>query len=162
MDIRIRPAVLKDAANFRRCYAMISKEGQYVFSAKIPSLAFTRADLRASMRKKDTVLVAIDRKQIIGWVAVLHPATPSLSHCGDLRLFLPLAYQGKGLEIELVTKALKIARSEFEAVIFSSFRRNKPAQEMATKLGFKLCGYQKNFAKLAYGFDDNLIMQKQL
>jgi L-amino acid N-acyltransferase YncA len=162
MAVKIRPVALKDAANFRRCYAAIAKEGQYIFPPKTPSLAFLRADLRNLLRTKTTFLVAVDGQQIVGWVIVGRPGTPSLSHCGDVKLFLLLRYKGTGVDAELVTRALKMSRGKFESLLFYCFRKDEHARKLGAKLGFMLRGHESKFAKLAYGFDDLLIMQRHL
>jgi L-amino acid N-acyltransferase YncA len=162
MAVKIRPIVLKDAAKFRRCYAAIAKEGQYVMAPQMPSLSFARKDLRSALRTKTTVLVAVDGQQIAGWVIVWRPRTASLSHCGDVKLFLLLKYHGTGVDTELVTRALKRSRGKFESLLFYCFRQDKHGRKLGAKLGFKLRGYETKFAKLAYGFDDLLIMQKHL
>lgn len=162
MAINIRPIVLKDAASFRRCYDAVAKARRYLLGYKAPPLSEVRANLRKNLRKKTPFLVAVDGERVVGWAAVYRAGVPSLSHNGDLSMGLLPEYRGTGLDTKLAAGVLKICRGKFDSVLFCFFGKNKPARRLSEKLGFELCGRERKFVKLAYGFDDQLITQKQL
>lgn len=162
MAVKVRPVVLKDAASFRRCWDAVAKERRYIYSYEAPSLPKVRAHLRENLRKKNPILVAVDGERVVGWAVVFRADVPSLSHNGHLAMSLHAEYRGIGLGTELATRILKVSQGKFDSVTCCFFSKNKPARRLSRKMGFALCGREKKFGRLAYGFDDQLIMQKQL
>jgi L-amino acid N-acyltransferase YncA len=161
MAVKIRPIVLKDAASYRRCRDTVAKERRYSYEYKAPPLSEVRVNLRKHLRKKTPFLVAMDGERVVGWAAVYRAGVPALSHGGDLVLGLLSEHRGMGLGTKLAAGVLKTARGKFDMVILTVFRKNKRARKFFERMGFKSCGAEKNAVKLAYGFDDVLIMQKQ-
>lgn len=162
MVVKIRPIVLKDAASCRRYWDAIAKERRYLYWYEAPPLSEVRANLRQSLRKKTPFLVAVDEERVVGWAVAYRARVPSLSHGGDLLMGLLPGYRGMGLGTKLAAGVLKMARGKFDMMLFCVFGKNKHARALGQNLGFKLCGEEKKAVKLAYGFDDLVIMQKQL
>ncbi len=162
MGLKIRPIALADAASYRQCWDAVAKERRYLYWYEAPPLWEVRANLRRSLRKKTPMLVAVDGERVVGWAAVYRAGVPALSHGGDFLMFLLPEYRGKGLGTKLAAGVLKMSRGKFDMILFCVVRKNKPARELGRKMGFELCGEEKKSVKLAYGFDDLLIMQKQI
>ena len=72
------------------------------------------------------------------------------------------AYRGLGLGTKLAAGVLKMARGKFDMMLFCVFRKNKRARKLGEKMGFEVCCEEKKAVKMAYGFDDLLVMQKLL
>ncbi len=162
MAVKIRPIVLKDAASYRQCWDTVAKERRSFYWYEAPPLSEVRANLRKSLRKKTPILVAVDDERVVGWAAVYRAGVPSLSHGGDLLMCLLPEYRGVGLGTKLAAGVLKMARGKFDMMLFCVFGKNKSARKLGQKLGFELCGTEKKAVKMAYGFDDLLILQKHL
>lgn len=162
MAVKIRPIVLQDAASYSQCFNAVAKEGRHFAVFKGSPLATVRANLRKRIRKKVPFLVAVDGHRVVGWAAVFRPDTPSLSHNGDLILGVLSEYRGLGLGTKLGARILKAARGKFETLLFSFFDKNKAARKLSKRLGFELCGRERNFVKFAHGFDDQVITQMML
>lgn len=162
MAVKIRPIVLEDAASFRQCYDAVAKERRYLFGYKAPPLSAVQARLRKNLREKTPSLVAVDGERVVGWAAVYRAGVPALSHSGDFAIGLLPEYRGMGLGAKLGAGVLKMARGKFDTLLLTVVRKNKRARKLCKKLGFESCGVEKKAVKLAYGFDDVLIMQKQM
>lgn len=86
-----------------------------------------------------------------------------MSHGGNFGMFLLPEYRGMGLGTKLMAAILKASRSKFDLVFLEVFGKNKVVRKLYEKMGFEPCGRIKNYVKgLVYGFDDALIMQKQI
>jgi len=160
--VKIRPIVLKDAASYRLCWDAVAKERRYLYTYKAPPLSEVRMNLRKSLRKKTPFLVAVDGKRVVGWAAVHRPDLPSLRHCGDLWMSLHPGYRKVGLGVKLMVSVLKMCRGKYDSVVLYVFRKNKRARKLFRKMGFDVCSEIKRGVKLPSGFDDLLIMQKQM
>lgn len=162
MAVTIRPITLADVADYRQCWDTVAKERRHIWWYEAPPLAQLRANLRKSLRKKTPFLVAVDGERVVGWAAVFTPFWPALKHNGDFLVMLLPEYRRQGLGAKLTAGALKLARARFDSVIFCTFAKNRPARAFARKMGFELCARERKYVKLAYGFDDQLVMQKQI
>lgn len=162
MGVKIRPIALKDAAGYRDCWDAVAKERRHIAWYEAPPLSKLRANLRKSLRKKTPFLVAADGDRVVGWAAVFRADVPALSHGGDLLVMLLPEYRRMDLGTKLAAGVLKICRGKFDSVLFCFFGKNKPARKLSKKLGFELCGRERSFVKLAYGFDDQVVTQKLL
>ena len=162
MAVKIRPIVLQDAASYRQCYDSIARERRYRADYEAPSLSEVRKRLRGSLREKTPFLVAVDGERVVGWAAVSGADWPTVRGAGHLGINLLAEYRGMGLGTALGTRVLKIARSKFESVFAFVYGKNKRARRLAKKMGFDMCGGIRRAVKLAYGFDDCLIMQKRM
>jgi ribosomal protein S18 acetylase RimI-like enzyme len=163
MAIKIRPIVLSDAASYRRCWDAVAKERLYITERKAPPLSEVLAQFRKCLRDKIPFLVAMDDERVVGFAAVYRRGLPSVSHGGNVGIALLPEYREMGLGTKLMAGLLKVSRGKFDSVFLEVFGKNKRAQKLYRKMGFKPCGRIKNYVKgLAYGFDDALLMQKQM
>lgn len=162
MAVEIRPVVLGDAACLRQCWNAVAQERRYIVEYEAPPLSKLRMALRRSLRKKKPFFVVADEERVVAWAVVDRAGIPSLSHNGHLMMMVHPEYRGAGLGTKLAAKVLKACRGKFDSVTFCFFSKNKPARKLSRKMGFAQCGREKKFGKLAYGFDDQIVMQKQL
>jgi len=162
MAVKIRSLTLQDAASYRRCWDIIAKEDQYIVEDKAPPLSEIRAQIRGILRMKTPFLVAVDGKRVVGFVAIYGSSLPSMGHCVDLGMGLHPDYREMGLGTKLLGRVLKMCRGKYDSVVLFVFRKNKRAQNLYKKLGFEPRGGINRGVKLPSGFDDSLIMQKQL
>jgi L-amino acid N-acyltransferase YncA len=162
MAVKIRPIALEDAASYRQCYDTIAKERRYLLQHEAPPLSALRANLRKNRREKNPFLVAVDGERVVGLAFVWRAGWPSMRHTGDLGIRLLPEYRGNGLGTKLMTAVLKMSRGKFDSVVASVLGKNKRARKLLEKMGFELCGTQKKAAKMVYGFDDLLSLQKQM
>jgi len=160
MAVRIRPLTLDDTASYNACVDTVAKERRHFSMFEAAPLAEVRKRMRKRLRGKIPFLVAVDGARVVGWAAVFRPDLPSLNHNGDVVIGLLQEYRGIGLGTKLMTGVLKMSKGKFESLLFCVFSKNKPARKLGKKMGFKQCGREKNFVKLAYGVDDQLILQK--
>lgn len=162
MAVKIRPIVLEDAASYRQCWQIIAKEHLYLVETKVPPLAQIRANLRKNLRLKNPFLVAVDGTRVVGLAFVWRTHWPSLSHNGDLGIRILPEYRGMGLGTKLMTAILKKCRGKIDSVIATVIGKNRQAQKLFKKMGFEHRVRSKNFVKMAYGFDDMVVMQKHV
>ncbi len=105
----------------------------------------------------------MDEGRVVGFAAVYSSDLPSLKRTGNLGMFLLPEYRRLGLGTRLLAGVLKLSRGRFDSVMLDVFAKNKIAQKLYRKMGFVLCGRMKQIVQgLAYGYDDLLIMQKQI
>jgi RimJ/RimL family protein N-acetyltransferase len=114
------------------------------------------------LRKKTPFLVAVDEERVIGWASMVSSDAPSLRHNGIFGIGLLPEYRGLGLGTKLMAGVLKLSRGRFDSLILDVFGKNKRAQKLYKNMGFKPCGRITRHVKLAYGFDDVVIMEKRL
>ena len=163
MAVKIRPLVLKDAAGYRQCWDTVANERRYITERNAPPLSEVQAQLWRSLREKIPFFVAVDGERVVGFAAVYRRGLPSMSHGGNFGMFLLPEYRGMGLGTKLMAAILKASRSKFDLVFLEVFGKNKVVRKLYEKMGFEPCGRIKNYVKgLVYGFDDALIMQKQI
>jgi L-amino acid N-acyltransferase YncA len=162
MSVKIRPIVLEDAAGYRRAWDAVAREGRYFYEEKAPPLADVRKRLRGSLRKKTPFLVAVDDGSVVGWAAMFSSDIPSLRHCGIVGIALLPEYREKGFGTKLMKGILKLSRGRFEQVLIDVLGKNKRAQGLYKKMGFKQCGRFTKHVKLSGGYDDMLFMEKSL
>ncbi len=160
MPVKIRAVVLTDAESLRECWDAVAQERRYIYSYEAPPVSDVRTALRGSSRKKNPFLVAVDGDRVVGWASVSRAEIPSLSHNGHLTMGLHQEYRGTGLGTKLAAEILKVSRGRFDSLTCCFFSKNKPARRLSKRMGFVLCGREKKFGKLVYGFDDQLVMQK--
>lgn len=67
-----------------------------------------------------------------------------------------------GLGTKLMAAVLKMVRGKLDSVIATVLWKNKRARNPFEKMGFETRVRIKRFAKMAYGFDDVLVMQRRL
>ncbi len=162
MALKIRPIILKDAASFRQCVGAVAAERRYLaFYGPFPYLQ-VKAFLRRMLHEKNPSLVVTDGDRIVGWADVTRVNAWTSSHVGTLGMGLLPEYRGKGLGKKLLAGVLKLANTKFDQVDLTVYRQNKRARNLYKKAGFAWCGTKKGAAKLSYGIDDVLIMQKHL
>jgi ribosomal protein S18 acetylase RimI-like enzyme len=162
MAVKIRPLTLKDAPGFRLCVGAVAAERRYLAFYKAFPLPTVRAFVRRNLRAKMPALVAVDGDRVVGWADVLGDYFETSAHVGSLGMGLLPEYRGKGLGKKLLTRIVKMAARKFEQVELAVYGKNKRAQRLYRSVGFKLCGTKKKAAKLIYGDDDVLLMQKFL
>lgn len=162
MAVKIRPAVLKDAASYRRCWDIVAKERRYIIEYEAPPLSEVRAILRHNLRKENPFVVAVDGERVVGWASVCRFERAAVSHVGDFGMGLLPEYRDKGLGTKLMARVLRMCRGKFDSVFLGVLWKNKRARKLYEKMGFEPRGRIKRYVKLAYGFDDLLDMQKQL
>jgi putative acetyltransferase len=162
MAVKIRPVVLKDAASYRRCRDTIAKERRYMYEFEAPPLAQVRTGLRENLRKKSPFLVAVDGARVVGWAVAASSTLPSLKHVGLLWTSLLPEYRRMGLGTKLMAGILKMCRRRFDSVTMDFPAKNKAARKLGEKMGFKPSARVKKAVKLAYGFDDQVFMQKRM
>jgi ribosomal protein S18 acetylase RimI-like enzyme len=162
MAVEIRPVVIGDAASYRRCWDAVAKERRYLVEYKAAPLSDVRKSLRASLRRKTSFLVAVDGDRVVGWAAVFSGGWPPNKDSGHFEIGLLRAYRRMGLGTKLAAKILKMSRLKFDSIFCTVLRENVGARKLSKKMGFKLCGTIARGVKLAYGFDDLLVMQKRL
>lgn len=159
MPVKIRPVILKDAPSLRTCVGVVAKERRYLsFFGPFP-LSQVKKYLQRCLRAELPFFVAVDGGQVVGWADIVDSGGAS-AHVGTLGMGLLPDYRSKGLGKKLLSKVLKRVSTKFEQVELSVYRRNKAARSLYIAAGFKLCGAKKKAAKLAYGYEDVLYMQK--
>src|SRR4051812_40651140 len=163
MVVKIRPIVLKDAASYRRCYDAIAQERRYFPEHEALPLSEVRADLRKCSRQNNPFMVAVDGERVVGFAVVYRFDLPSMAHNGRLGIGLLPAYRDIGLGTKLMAGLLKMSQGKFDFLYLDVLGKNKRAQELYKKMGFKTGGrIKKNVQGLAYGLDDIVFMQKQM
>lgn len=163
MAVEIRPIILKDAASYRRCWDAVAKERLYLTEQKAPPLSEVGAQVRKNIRTKTPFLVAVDGERVVGFAAVYRFGLPSLSHNVRFGIGLLPEFRDMGLGTRLMAGLLKMCRGKFDFLYLEVFGKNQRARKLYEKMGFKTCGRIKKYVKgLAYGFDDALLMQKQM
>jgi ribosomal protein S18 acetylase RimI-like enzyme len=161
MSITIRAIRLKDARGFRACVGVVAQERRYLSFFEPFPLSAVRAFIGSNLRRKFPALVVVDGDQVVGWADITGPLIEGPhAHVGILGMGLLPEYRGNGLGRKLITRALAAARNRFDKVELSVFRKNRNARALYRSVGFELCGVRKQSAKLCYGFDDVLLMEK--
>ncbi len=163
MTVKIRSATQKDVASYRQCIDAIAKERRYFFEYEASPLAEFRALIRETLRKKAPFLIAVDGERVVGFASVLLYGLPSLSHNARIGIGILPEYRDIGLGTKLTAGVLKMARGKFDFLFLEVFAKNKRARKLYMNLGFEVCGrIKKNVKGLVYGYDDVVLMQKQM
>ncbi|MBI4167538.1 MAG: GNAT family N-acetyltransferase [Candidatus Aenigmarchaeota archaeon] len=116
------------------------------------------------MKKRDKVqLMAEAEGKIIGSVGLERKNVERKKHCGDFGIAILQDYTGLGIGKKLMTLLEKDARSiNIKLIELGVYGRNKIAQKLYKKMGFKVAGKIPKCVKTRKGFDDDIIMYKVL
>jgi ribosomal protein S18 acetylase RimI-like enzyme len=160
--VKIRLITLKDVASYRQCVDAIAKESRHFVETEAAPLPEMRAQVRRNLKKNDPFFVAVDADRVVGFATVFSSDIPAQRHVAKLGMGLLPEYREKGLGTKLMTAVLKLSRRKFDFMYLDVVGKNRRARKLYEKMGFQLCARLKKTVKLPGGFDDTLVMQKQL
>ena len=121
-------------------------------------------DMLDSVRKGNKVdLLAECNNKIIGSVSIEKKAMQRLSSVGSFGICVLQDFTGIGLGKRMMIDVEKESkRMNIRIIELSVYGKNKIAQNLYKKLGFKIIGKIPKAVKIRNGFDDNIIMYKVL
>jgi GNAT superfamily N-acetyltransferase len=116
-----------------------------------------RAGLLSGLRRRDTLLVALDRAEVLGVAWVI--TTPALDHSAYLNLLLVAeGWQSKGVGAALLKDAERRARaSGCRHMVFLVTARNRRARAFYRRLGYRHVGNLPGFVRPA--IDETLYLK---
>ena len=168
-DIVIRYPKMSDLSEILKYVNKLSKEKTYVaFQGERISRKEEKDWLEKSltrMKKKQEVGLSIFvGKQVIG-ICGVRLGRSVKKHIGSLGLSIDVDYRGEGLGKILTTEVLKEAKKKLaglKVVTLEVFEKNKIAQNLYWKLGFKEYGRLPKGLEHRGKYTDEIFMDKEI
>ena len=103
-----------------------------------------RDEIFGDLSQAEAFFTAVLDGRPIGYIKVLAERTTKIARVSDLVVSASFRRQGIASGLLLASMDL-ISHRKFSALILEMQSRNDPAIAMATKLGFKFCGFRDNY-----------------
>jgi len=103
-----------------------------------------REEIFSDLLQTEAFLVAVLDDRLVGYVKVVAEPTHKIARVSDL--VVSASSRRKGIASGLLLAVLNlISYREFHALILEMQSKNDPAISMATKLGFRFCGFRDHY-----------------
>lgn len=167
IEVVIRYPKKSDLMQIWKFYNKVIKETEFLARYSFVPLKEEKKwieDVIGGMKKKDKVhLMAEAEGKIIGSASVERKNVERKKHSADFGIAILQEYSGLGIGRRLMTLLEKDARSiNINVIELGVYGRNKIAQGLYKKMGFKVVGRIPKCVKTRSGFDDDIIMYKVL
>lgn len=167
-EIIIRFPRKSDALGIWRFYNKAIKETEFL--ARITPLTKKEEekwvlDVITRMKKKNEMLLLVEHNgKIIGSCGITRGNRETMKHIGDYGIAILQNYAGFGLGTKITRAIENLARKEMklEIIQLHVYHKNKIAQGLYKKLGFKVAGTIPRGVKRKGKYMDNIIMYKVL
>lgn len=103
-----------------------------------------REEIFKAMPQAEAFLVAKLENHPVGYIKVFAEGETKIARVTDLVVSAPMRRQGIGSGLLLAAMDL-ITHRKFDAMVLEIQSKNDPAIAMATKFGFKFCGFRDHY-----------------
>ena len=164
--IRIRRAEPGDAAALvELAEAVGGEEGRWILATdRWRSVTEERRYLKTVLRHPDaTVIVALDREQVVGRLSLSRDPHPASHHVADLGLMVAESHRRQGIGKRLLEEAVTWARSVgIRKLELHVFPWNESALRLYESFGFEREGYRKRHYVRGDELVDAILMAYQI
>lgn len=164
-DIEIRHLKLREIPAFAKLRNEISNEAEHVIATRGERRdlgLLILAQILLSKRRTHTFL-AWDKSKAIGYVSLVFAKFRKFRGNSYLTIAVKAAYRGRGVGSLLMDTAEEFARQEGKRRMeLEVFGKNTRAIELYKRRGYMIEGVKKNAVEDNAGFDDVIIMTKNL
>lgn len=145
MSIVIAPIALSNADSFRACFDAVAREKKYLAEIEAPPCTEMTAWIRSSIAHDDTLLVALDGQQVVGWAEVVPSKAHAVAHRGDFGMGVLAVCRGQGVGKRLILACIDCARSKgITRIELEARADNVSAIRLYESVGFKFEATRKN------------------
>ena len=167
IEVTIRYPKKSDLRQIWKFYNKVIKETEFLPRITPVSLSDERkwlAGVLDGMRKNDKIQIFAEYDgRISGSCSIERRPTQRHAHIAGFGICILQEFTGMGLGKRLMREIEKEAlKSRFKIVELSVYGRNKIAQSLYRKMGFKAGGKVPKAVKIRHGFDDDIKMFKVL
>jgi RimJ/RimL family protein N-acetyltransferase len=164
--IRIRRAEPGDAAALvELAEAVGGEEGRWILATDTwRSVSEERRYLKTVLRHPDaTVIVALDREQVVGRLSLSRDPHPASHHVADVGLMVAESHRRQGIGKRLLEEAVTWARSVgIRKLELHVFPWNESALRLYESFGFEREGYRKRHYARGDELVDAILMAYQI
>lgn len=163
MTVEVRDASVSDLAGCHRCLDAVAQEGRWLSRLSAPPIERYTAFVAGLWEVGAPQVVAVDRKEIVGWCDITPDASPVRAHVGRLGMGLIATHRGRGIGHRLLTLAVDRARERgLERIELSVLHDNDAARALYERLGFQIEG--RRVRDWSYGgiYRDSILMALDL
>lgn len=163
--IDIRLLALHEVPMFSKLRNDIDKESQYLIAKKGERKGSSLYSILTILinRKRTNTFIAFDDTKAIGYLSLVFAKFKKYRGNAYLVIALKSTHRGRGIGNQLMDVAEKFAKSHGKRRIeLEVFAKNTNAIELYKKRGYLTEGVKKNAVQDEDGFDDVLIMTKDL
>ncbi len=167
INLIFRDPMISDAKAAMNFINKLVDEKSYVALQKKIKITEENKGLKATMekikKKEMTRLFAIHNNEIIGSCGV-EKCDTTASHTGKIGIAIAKNYRRIGLGKFMMSCIIKEAQKTLksEIIILHVYSKNKPAQKLYKKLGFKVAGSVPRGIKHHGKYMDDILMYKKL
>ena len=152
-------------AYFRSLYQTfdtIAKEKRYFVRTHAPELRAFKKSVINAIRQNLPLYVAMDGDQVVGWIGIVFPDLPPLSHSGTLVMGVLREYRRQGIGTMLLERAVAHAfaekhRSRIQLEVLCD---NEAARTFYAKHGFRVEGIARRAVFLENEYKDIVHMAR--
>lgn len=159
--VSLRRAVQGDAASLIRAVDNVAREQAYFLRSRFEVEEQRERSFIARARENgDLILVALDGKEVVGWVTLFRAQAEFQRHTAELGMGILRHYREVGLGTALMDYALNwAAKNRIEKVNLGVRASNERAMALYNKFGFVQEGHRARQIKDGRGrYDDDIEM----
>lgn len=167
IPVIIRYPKKSDVKEIWKFYNKVIKETDFLARMTSISMKDERKwilDTVSSMRKNNKVQIfAESNGRIIGSASIERKRHQRKNQVGDFGIAILQEFSGLGIGKHMMDNTEKDAKKmKFEMIELGVYGKNKIAQNLYDKMGFKVAGKIPKSVKSRKGYDDDIIMYKVL
>jgi ribosomal protein S18 acetylase RimI-like enzyme len=142
MTIFVTPMKLSYFRSFHRAFDAIAREGRYFVRPGGPDRGALRRSTKDALARRHPFFVALDGRDVIGWIHIAFPELPMLAHSGTLVMGLLPEYRRQGIGTRLLHAAMDSAfeNPERRRVQLEVMSDNQAAIALYAEHGFAVEG----------------------
>ena len=163
--VEIRLLRLFEIPMFAKLRSDIDQESQHLIAKKgerKQNILYSLATIFIN-RKRNHTFIAWDKNKPIGYLSLVFAKFKKYKRNSYLVIALRTEYRGQGIGNRLMETAETFAKKHGKSrVELEVFAKNKNAIELYERRGYVVEGIKKNAVEDEVGFDDVIIMTKQI
>jgi ribosomal protein S18 acetylase RimI-like enzyme len=163
MTVTIVPIEMRHVESLNECVAEVARERRFLSIVEGFTLDQCAAWVAVDRVRANPFLVALDEERVAGWCEVRRDLLPGRAHTGLLGMGLRAAYRGQGLGLQLIERALKLARERgFDRIELMVRGENDRAIRLYAGVGFHEEGRKRDAIRIDGQSEDEVLMALHL
>ncbi len=155
----LRPARMEDAESTMRNVNRIGREGIYIMVEEVPDIESERRWLEEFDGVRNVLIVAVDRREVIGAADCHAGAFPKDRHVGGIGIAIQDGWREAGLGRRLMERTLEWMRARgFAKAELAVFATNVRARRLYESLGFGEEGVRRRHVRIGDEYVDEILM----
>ncbi|HYS73598.1 MAG TPA: GNAT family N-acetyltransferase [Thermoplasmata archaeon] len=155
----LRPARMEDAESTMRNVNRIGRERIYIMVEEVPDIESERRWLEEFDGVRNVLIVAVDRREVIGAADCHAGVFPKDRHIGGIGIAIQDGWREAGLGRRLMERILEWMRARgFAKAELAVFATNVRARRLYESLGFIEEGVRRRHVRIGDDYVDEILM----